>query len=89
MGKKRKTDRVQPPKIATLCWKCAKAIGGCSWTRIDEETGKVSFTPVKGWTATERVIKDTNSTMRGKLSYCVLDCPEYESDGREESKEEL
>lgn len=89
MGKKKKTNRVQPKKTDTLCWKCAKAVGGCSWTRIDEETGKVSFTPVKGWTAIEKIIKATHSMMNGKSAYCVLDCPEYESDGREESKEEL
>ena len=48
------------------CWYCAKATGGCSWSR--------SFKPVDGWDATLRVIRMQDRSMD---SYCVNSCPEF------------
>ena len=62
-------------KPATLCWKCANACGGCSWS-------DGSFTPVQGWTAR----KTSVMVPRGKHgtgmtgSYMVEKCPLYEDD---------
>ena len=58
--------------VQTLCWDCAKACGGCSWSDYSTRT------PVEGWNATENLI-----TIRvGMLdkSYCVHDCPEFVRD---------
>lgn len=57
------------------CWTCEKATGGCSWTAIDQETGKVMFQPVPGWDATP-----TRRRLCGKTimeSYDIHDCPQY------------
>lgn len=58
----------------TLCWKCAHACGGCSWSD--------SFTPVDGWTAKQTKIKHDFSDGRQELidSYRVDDCPLFEND---------
>ena len=57
---------------ATLCWKCRKSTNsGCSWSR--------SLEPVEGCDA----VKDHLSTnYKDNISYCVLDCPEFERDVR-------
>lgn len=60
---------------STLCWKCANACGGCSWS-------DGSFTPVPGWTARQTSVM----VPRGKHgtgmteSYMVEECPLYEDD---------
>ena len=66
----------------TRCWSCTKACGGCSWTELDD-TGEVKFQPVPGWTAIPTKIQiRSHSNMRNSESYLVLDCPEYEWDGK-------
>lgn len=54
------------------CEHCKKFSGGCSWTAIDEDTDRVKFEPVKGWTAEE-----------SEVGYHIIDCPEFVSDGTE------
>lgn len=53
------------------CWFCAKACGGCSWSK--------SYIPVEGWIA-EKTYSDTYIDTTGKLcqieSYKILQCPE-------------
>ena len=58
----------------TLCWKCAHACGGCSWSD--------SFTPVEGWTAKPTVIKANHGRgfMEDIESYIVKACPLFEND---------
>ena len=46
------------------CWTCAKAYGGCSWSR--------AFVPVEGWEA-----KPSKTHEDG---YRIKMCPEYECD---------
>ena len=58
----------------SLCWECANAYGGCSWTGIDE-TGKVMFQPVEGWDAVETTISLGGRRM--DKSYKVISCPEF------------
>lgn len=73
-------------KHATLCWKCANACGGCSWSDM-------SFTPVKGWKAVPTKIwvdhspkysrregKRKDRYMRRIDSFRVIECPEFVSD---------
>lgn len=60
-------DREAP----TLCWGCARALGGCSWSSGE-------FLPVEGWMALPTCQMEITS--RGILvteSYYVYGCPEY------------
>ena len=63
-----KPKRNAKPKLQhtgeQLCWTCAKAYGGCSWSR--------AFVPVEGWEA-----KPSKTHEDG---YRIVRCPEYESD---------
>ncbi len=64
-------------KSRTICWTCARAYGGCSWSR--------TFTPVAGWEAEHRSLKNNNA---GKWvtvldSYTVKECPLYIEDRME------
>lgn len=67
-GYEPKSKRNAKPKLQHTgeqpCWTCAKAYGGCSWSR--------SFVPVEGWEA-----KPSKTHADG---YRIVRCPEYESD---------
>ncbi len=55
----------------TLCWGCAKALGGCSWSSGE-------FRPVEGWMALPTCQLDI--TPQGLVmteSYFIYGCPEY------------
>ena len=56
----------------TLFWDCAKACGGCSWSRATE------YQPVEGWKAKPARVK----VQRGELTmtYIVQECPEFVPD---------
>ena len=57
-----------------LCWTCARACGGCSWSH--------DFTPVKGWTAkkvTMYVDRGDYETHRTE-TYRITACPLYKDD---------
>jgi hypothetical protein len=60
----------------TLCWDCAKCIGGCSWSK--------EFKPVDGWDAVPTIVKIApgghNRKPRITNSFKVLSCPEFERD---------
>ena len=56
----------------TLCWKCAKACGDCCWS------DHWKHEPVPGWRAEPRQFKTNGGLF--DTSYCVLECPEFESD---------
>lgn len=71
----RKSMREKCKKKETLCWQCAKACGGCSWSSLAHK-------PVTGWTAERRDLYIQNSSVPVE-SYVVHDCPEYVPDGRE------
>lgn len=51
------------------CWDCRKSCGGCDWSR--------EFKPIKGWEATETLIKYDNTYTK---SYKIKKCPEFERD---------
>ena len=59
-------------KKHTLCWSCANATGGCSWSDHWEHT------PVKGWVAQKSDIKYSQNEI--VESYIVLSCPKYIQD---------
>ena len=66
-------------KPATLCWKCAKACGGCSWS-------DTTFTPVEGWTAIKTTLNGADADsrkVRNIGSYLVIECPQYKDDRSE------
>lgn len=56
-------------KSNTLCWECANACGGCSWSE--------SLEPVKGWEAEPVTIKSYAVD-----SFLVKWCPEFEPEMR-------
>ena len=60
-------------KPRTLCWDCANACGGCSWS------DHWLHTPIEGWTA----IRNDLKTKEGETteSYIVFECPEFIRDG--------
>ena len=54
----------------TLCWKCAKAVGYCTWSHHLE--------PVVGWEAIEYPAADYEQGRFAKMpNYKVLSCPEF------------
>ena len=55
----------------TLCWDCANACGGCSWS------DHFDHTPVPGWTAEPAKIRMQKSY---EDSYIVIECPEFKRD---------
>ena len=67
-------------KKQTLCWKCKKALGDCSWTKWDEDTREILFHPVDGWVAekTSLLMYSYDGTPRHVTSYIVKSCPQYE-----------
>ena len=61
-------------KKPTLCWDCANACGGCSWS------DHWKHEPVPGWTAEETVLKINSGLLI--QSYSVRECPEFKPDRR-------
>ena len=60
------------------CWTCAKAYGGCSWSK--------NFTPVPGWIAEKRRYTEKEFSDRRKnvdrVTYAIEYCPEFERENR-------
>lgn len=52
---------------ATICWECAKACGGCSWSEY------AVYEPVPGWKALPGKIQEIDT-------WVVLECPEFVRD---------
>lgn len=67
-------------KKKTICWSCKKALGDCSWSKCDKDTGEILFKPVDGWVAekTSLLIRSYDGTKRHVTSYIVESCPQYE-----------
>lgn len=57
-------------KPQTLCWRCAKACGKCSWSDR-------SFTPVEGWVAEPTKLHGDGGVID---SFRVIECPLFEDD---------
>lgn len=77
ISEKRLTNQSNAESRGTLCWRCKKAVGRCSWTELDRSK-KVRFEPVPGWVA----VKSLGIPGRKSESYLVLSCPEFETDER-------
>ena len=58
----------------TLCWKCSRACGQCSWS--------AEFRPINGWVAIKTIIKADKGLLdqREIDSYIVLKCPQFHDD---------
>lgn len=64
---------------ANICFRCQKAICGCSWSR--------EFVPVDGWTAEPVILKGFGKDVP---SYHITACPEFvEDEPRTPEKNEL
>lgn len=64
----------------SLCWYCANAYGGCSWSGRSKE-------PVDGWDAfqIDQTVTDCNRCKPKKRkieSYIVVECPQFDLDDR-------
>jgi len=83
---------IAPQTRPTLCWSCARACGGCSWTERDPATHAIRFEPVKGWEAEKTTINGSKSEHGEKCyryttdSYRVVRCPLYVPDRRTRAK---
>lgn len=77
ISEKRLTKQNNAESRGTLCWRCKKAVGRCSWTELDRSK-KVRFEPVPGWVA----VKSLGIPGRKSESYLVLSCPEFDPDER-------
>ena len=79
---KRNKSKIQEcfRKKQTLCWSCKKALGNCSWSKCDKDTGEILFQPVDGWVAekTSLLMYSYDGTKRHETSYIVESCPQYE-----------
>lgn len=75
-NRKRKPEKRKRQETAqSLCWECAKAYGGCDWSK--------QFTPVKGWQARRNDLSFlTNGKVHTTESYEVKACPEFEQEKR-------
>ncbi len=62
----------------SLCWSCANACGGCSWTEKNDEN-EIKFEPVPGWKAkkTKVVMASYKDYRKVTESYHVIACPLY------------
>ena len=60
-----------------LCWTCARACGGCSWS--------ANFQPVKGWTATKTIMNvDRGAYEKRRIkTYKIRACPLYVCDTKQ------
>ena len=66
MGSNQYFKRGEP----TLCWDCANACGGCSWSE--------KLMPVKGWKSEDtRVLTQINRTVESRR---IIECPEFKRD---------
>lgn len=50
---------------ANICFDCANACGGCSWSELDAETGLPRFAPVPGWTCHDDYAEKAIEKWRG------------------------
>ena len=67
-------------KKQTICWSCKKALGDCSWSKCDKDTGEILFKPVDGWVAEKTILLmyRRGGKPRYETSYIVESCPQYE-----------
>ena len=70
----RKANREKNPDstdVSNICWECKKATGFCPWCEVDQETGRIRWGEVPGWT-TEIVLVNGHPRKR------IIACPMFE-----------
>lgn len=56
-----------------ICWECAKACGGCTWS--------AKFEPVAGWSAVKTAVCHVSHGKREWAeTYRISSCPEFEQE---------
>ena len=67
-----------------ICFDCANACGGCSWSEVDPATKKPRFEPVPGWTAKKVMLKAGMAHSKSIYveTYHITACPEFVPDNR-------
>ena len=68
---------------ANICFSCANACGGCSWTGTDEK-GRLRWEPVPGWTAKKVIMRLGNH--KTTETYHITACPLYCKEEQKERK---
>ena len=76
-------DRRESVSQANICFSCARACGGCSWTGIDAK-GKLRWEPVPGWTAKKVKMRLGNHKVTD--TYHITACPLYSHEEKKERK---
>ena len=63
-----------------LCWTCARACGGCSWS--------AEFKPVRGWKAKKTILYNDRGAYNSHTvkSYNIKECPMYKPDTQTKRK---
>lgn len=62
-----------------ICWDCQKATGGCSWSEIDPNTGRVRFEPPDG-AEYKLALLDSRDRANAVMTYHITSCPEFVPD---------
>ena len=62
-----------------ICADCKNALGMCSWSEINPDTGRVRFEPVKGWTAEKSYLgmEKAHGKIRVIETYHITACPKF------------
>ncbi len=58
-----------------LCFDCEKACGGCSWSEVNPDTGRVRFEPVPGWKIQK---KRRKYNRKWTIVDQIVECPLFE-----------
>lgn len=64
---------------ANICFDCAKACGGCSWSAVAADGKTLLYKPVEGWTATptKMIVRKDNGDTQEIETYHITACPEF------------
>ena len=57
---------------SNICFDCDRACGGCSWSEVNPETGRVKFEPIPGW---KTVKKSRKNGRKWEVVEQIVECP--------------
>lgn len=66
--------------LASICFDCRRACGGCSWSEIDPKTGHPRFQPPEGC-VTENYVRSDRKSADGEFRTTrIVSCPLFVPD---------
>lgn len=68
-------ENYESNNVANICFDCQRALGGCSWSAVDEtKAGRpIKFEPVDGWDA--EIVYRLTQTRDVMQTYAIKACP--------------